>query len=140
MTPMISNIHDIFSDHILASTSDLIAISRKGVKAKRLSDVMEFTGLSNRELSAALPISERQLIRYAKEQILKPEVTERLISITQLYLFGYEVFQDRAQFQKWMHTLNKAAGDVMPLTLLDTNYGIKLVQSLLGRIQHGVFS
>ncbi|MBT8219572.1 MAG: DUF2384 domain-containing protein [Bacteroidia bacterium] len=137
---MIASVNDIFSDHQVSSASDLIAISRRGVQARRLSDVMEFTGMSNKELAAALPISERQLIRYAKDHLLKPEVTERLISITELYLFGYDLFQDHLSFQRWMRTSNIAAGDVVPITLLDTNHGIQMVRNILGRIQHGVHS
>ncbi len=137
---MVTAIAKVLKNPRIRSASDLIDISRKGIQAKHLITVMEYTALSNKELADALPISERQLIRYAADKVMKQEVTERLLRIIDLYSFGYDFFQDHSEFQRWMRHENIALGGVVPLSLIDTGYGIDMVRTIIGRAMHGVYS
>lgn len=137
---MLATISKVLPELKINSTDDLINISRKGIQAKYLGIVMEYTGLSNKELADALPISERQLIRYASDKIMKQEVTERLLHIIDLYSFGYDFFNVHSEFQRWMRSENIALGGATPLSLIDTSYGINMVRTVIGRAMHGVFS
>lgn len=137
---MIATISKVLPELKINSADDLINVSRNGIQAKYLGIVMEYTGLSNKELADVLPISERQLIRYAADKIMKQEVTERLLHIIDLYSFGYDFFKVRSEFQRWMRSENIALGGSTPLSLIDTSYGINMVRTVIGRAMHGIFS
>jgi len=53
---------------------------------------------------------------------------------------GKEVFNDIANFQSWLSTPSHALGNVKPIELLDTSYGIEIVKSELHAIEYGVFA
>ena len=137
---MVSTIAKVLKDKHIKSQSDLVDISRKGLQAKYLSTVMTFTGMSNKELANALPISERQLVRYASDKVMNQEITERLLRIIELYSFGYDFFVVPSEFQKWMRHENIALGGVTPISMIDTGYGIDMVRVIIGRAMHGIFS
>lgn len=54
--------------------------------------------------------------------------------------FGEDVFGDKDVFQAWLHDKTIPLGNVTPISLLDTSFGIVMVKEELGRIQHGVFA
>jgi putative toxin-antitoxin system antitoxin component (TIGR02293 family) len=41
---------------------------------------------------------------------------------------------------RWLQKANRALGGVAPLDLLDTDLGAEEVVTILGRIEHGVYS
>jgi uncharacterized protein (DUF2384 family) len=49
------------------------------------------------------------------------------LQIEILYSKGEEVFGDRENFTKWLETNNLALGDILPLDLLKTSFGIQLL-------------
>jgi putative toxin-antitoxin system antitoxin component (TIGR02293 family) len=62
------------------------------------------------------------------------------LQIEILYSKGEEVFGDRKNFTKWLETKNLALGDILPLDLLRTSFGIQLLMDELTRIEHGVLA
>jgi putative toxin-antitoxin system antitoxin component (TIGR02293 family) len=40
----------------------------------------------------------------------------------------------------WLRCPNRALGNVPPLELLDTDIGVRQVEDILGRIEHGIIS
>jgi len=137
---MVNAVATVLKDQKISSSDDLVDITRNGLQAKYVGTVMEYTGMNNKELADALPISERQLIRYASDKLLKPEVTERLLQLIELHADGYDLFNVESEFQRWLRTENLALDGKHPITYLDTAYGIRLIKAILGRIRHGVFS
>jgi uncharacterized protein (DUF2384 family) len=57
-----------------------------------------------------------------------------------VYEYGYEVFEDRDKFNKWIQTNNRALGNRIPLEVMDTIFGIDEVKNVITRIDHGVYS
>ena len=66
--------------------------------------------------------------------------SERILQIEILYSKGEVVFGDRENFTKWLETNNLALGDILPLDLLKTSFGIQLLIDELIRIEHGVLA
>lgn len=116
-----------------------ISRSRTGLSKRELMDILAFTQLSLSELATVLPISERQLARYAEEHVLRKDISAQLLLILTLFKRGYEVFQ-RERFHQWIRTENPAMDYQRPLDLLDTPIGIQLIHTIMGRLEHGVFS
>ena len=137
---MVATISKILPQLEIHSTADLVDLTRKGLNVKFVSDVMIYTGMNNKELSNALPISERQLVRYTEGTLLKPEVTERLLRLLHIYDQGYDLFGDREAFQSWMRSPNWGLGQISPISLMDTSFGIDMVETVIVRLAHGVYS
>jgi putative toxin-antitoxin system antitoxin component (TIGR02293 family) len=51
-----------------------------------------------------------------------------------------EALGDRAKAERWMRAPNRALGGARPLDLLESDGGMREVERVLGRIEHGVFS
>lgn len=49
-----------------------------------------------------------------------------------------EVFEDRRKAHRWLRKPNGALGSQIPLALLDTEEGGRVVEAVLGRIAHGI--
>lgn len=122
------------------SSSDYIAISRKGLSVKQLKQILNFTGIDIKEITKLIALSNRQFARYTDDTILKRNISAHLIQILELYKFGYEVFEDESNFQEWMNTKIRTLGYQRPIDLLDTPFGINDVKTIIGRIEHGVFA
>jgi putative toxin-antitoxin system antitoxin component (TIGR02293 family) len=63
-----------------------------------------------------------------------------LFELTDLFLYGSDVFESRENFFKWLDLPNRALGGLTPKELLEIPGGISKVKDLLGRIEHGVYS
>ena len=88
-----------------------------------------------------LHISNKTLSRYQKEsKTFDALQSERILQIEILYSKGEVVFGDRENFTKWLETNNLALGDILPLDLLKTSFGIQLLIDELIRIEHGVLA
>ena len=124
----------------IKSSRDYIELSRKGLTMRQLREVLKFTNLTLKDLSSILSISERQLTRYEDDKILRIDISAQLIQIVELYQFGYEVFENEVNFQKWMNSEIRALGFQVPINLLDTPFGIDEVKNVIGRLEHGVYS
>jgi len=122
------------------NSRDYIELSRKGLTVKQLNQILKFANITLKQVSAMLSMSERQLSRYDNDKIFKREISSHLIQITELYRFGYEVFEDEQNFQIWMNTEIRSLGNQKPLNLLDTPFGINDVKNVIGRLEYGVYS
>lgn len=66
--------------------------------------------------------------------------TERMNVLSLTYRYGIEVFDDKDIFERWLRNPNRALGGKVPLCLLDTMAGIKEVVTIIGRLDHGIYS
>lgn len=119
--------------------SDLIAIARKGIQTKYIEQIQNFTSLTDKELSSILPISQRQLFRYPSDHILNKEITSHLIQIIELFQKGFKLFGEE-KFKIWLRISNKVLNDNKPIEIMDTSIGIEMIEDVIGRIEHGVYS
>jgi putative toxin-antitoxin system antitoxin component (TIGR02293 family) len=136
MTKMIKA---IFGKRNLDSRIDFINLSRKGISMGEFKKIQEYTSLTTKEISEILPVSERQLVRYKDDHVLRKDISSHLIQLVELFERGFEVFGND-KFKKWIRSEVRALGSNRPVELLDTPIGIQMVTDILGRIEHGVYS
>lgn len=119
---------------------DLIAISRSGLASKEMTSLAERLDLSGKEIARLLTLSPRTYHRRKPEEVLDPVASERLLLLTKLADHGYDVFEQQHKFNRWLRQPLRILGNQTPLDILDTSQGIKLIDTLLGRIEYGVYS
>jgi len=130
---------EIFGKRDLSSRIDYIFLSREGIPMSTFKRIMDFTSLTNKEISDILPVSERQLGRYAEEHVLRKDISSHLIQLVELFGKGYDLF-GKEKFRLWIRLENLALGNIKPIDILDTPIGIEMVGDIIGRIEHGVYS
>jgi putative toxin-antitoxin system antitoxin component (TIGR02293 family) len=121
--------------------SDFLLIQEKitnGISHKEFVFFKRNTKLDYDILASVLGVSKPTLIntktRYSNL------VSDKLYRLAELYSFGYEVFENREDFNDWMITENASLGNKKPISFLTTSYGIDEVRNLIGRIEYGVYS
>lgn len=115
-------------------------IVRSGVSKKYLTKLKEETSLDYDALAQALSVTRATLINKKGDQKFSDHISEGIIAVAELYSFGYEVFDDKSNFNQWMFTSNQALGGANPFDLIDNQFGREEIKNLIGRIAYGVYS
>lgn len=95
-------------------------------------------GVSTEELAEIVGIPVRTLAR--RTERFKPDESERLLRVGSVLKKALDVLEDPDAVRRWMTQPKRALGGITPLRCCDTDMGAREVESLLGRIEHGVFS
>jgi putative toxin-antitoxin system antitoxin component (TIGR02293 family) len=127
-------------DYTLDNDMDVITMSRKGVSKQLLLALSDLSGISIHQLAQLLPITERTIQRYDKEQKFSRDVSEHILIIVRVVDQAYQVLEEQETVKDWLTTPLVALGQRTPLSLLDTSFGAQLVMDELGRLEHGVYS
>jgi putative toxin-antitoxin system antitoxin component (TIGR02293 family) len=96
--------------------------------------------VSQQDLDRFLNLKPRTLARRRKEHRLSVVESERFLRLVRVVARGEEVLGERASARAWVRRPNRALGSRAPFELLETDVGFQAVMSVLGRIEHGVFS
>jgi putative toxin-antitoxin system antitoxin component (TIGR02293 family) len=113
---------------------------RKGLPASSVLHLARSLRTTENYLLPIIGISDRTLQRRRKEKKpLAPVESDRLYRLAKVYARAHEVFADEEVALDWLKSRNRALGDV-PLMLLDTDAGTDMVERVLTRIEHGVYS
>ena len=122
------------------SVLEWIALVRRGISAGAVDAVVRVMDIGQSELSKALDIPERTLVRRKKEGVLNSDESGKMVRLAQVIERAVEVFEDENSARGWLKSHNAALGGSSPLSLLDTELGSIAVMSTLGRIEQGVFA
>ncbi len=119
---------------------DLIDLGAKGVSKSQIGRLSEAMCLSMATIANLLVVSVRTIQRQPEEKAFDKNVSERAIKLAQLTAHGVNVFGAKEEFCTWLQTPVVALGDKTPMSILNSTMGVELVDDIIGRIEHGVFS
>ena len=123
------------------SPFDFVQLATKGISAKIIKNFRSYFNISRNVAADMLNISEPTLYRWIKaDKILDKNYSVQLFELTDLFLYGIEVFKNQDNFFKWLKLPNTALGGLEPQILLELPGGVSKVRDILGRIEHGVYS
>jgi len=124
----------------LQNRHTFLKVVREGLAHHELFTLMEVAELHIEEMAKILHITSRTIRRLDENEPLNIDISERVLSIINLYRLGVDAFGDLGIFNTWMRRSIKGLGDVTPVSLLDTSVGIMIVREELDRLMHGVYS
>lgn len=125
----------------IESPYDFINIANKGINANVVKNFRNYFELSRISTAHMLNVSEPTLYRWARaNKKLERNFSVKLFEITDLFLYGSEVFGSQQIFFKWLNLPNTALGGMEPQELVEIPGGVSKVKDILGRIEHGVYS
>ncbi|MFI0428250.1 antitoxin Xre/MbcA/ParS toxin-binding domain-containing protein [Mariniflexile sp. HMF6888] len=116
---------------------ELIGRIREGVKKTDWKQLIHFTGSTEKEFEHILPASISSM---QKKTVYGKETSERIYELARLFGLGYEVFDSKEDFKKWLMTPSKTLGNKIPFELLDSSFGFEMVETEIVRIQYNVYS
>ena len=123
------------------SPFDFIQIASKGVSADVIQNFRIHFNLSRDLMANMLNISTPTLYRWTRSnKNLERNFSIKLFEITDLFLYGSEVFGNDSNLFKWLKLPNTALGGMEPIDLIEMPGGVSKVKDIIGRIEHGVYS
>lgn len=125
----------------ITSPYDFIHVASKGIKANVIKNFRDYFNISRDDTAQMLNISLPTLYRWLKtNKSLDRNYSILLFELTDLFLYGSEIFNGKDYFIKWLNLPNTALGGLEPQELLEIPGGISKVKDIIGRIEHGVYS
>ncbi len=113
---------------------------KDGLNKTDLEKLKTKTNLDYDKLSTLLSTARATLINKKGTAHFSASLSEKILSIADVYSYGYEVFEDETKFNEWVFKPNRALGGKQPFELLDNQFGREEVKNLIGRIDYGVYS
>lgn len=99
------------------------------------------TCLPFEQVIAFLDIPRRTLTRRKREGRFLPDESDRLLRASRLFGKTLELFEgDREAATEWLTTAQAGLGGAVPIDIARTEVGAREVETLIGRLEHGVFS
>lgn len=119
---------------------DFIEMVKAGLPTSAVDAVVRQGVLTAAEVES-LVIPRRTLAhRKKKRQPLSQMESDRLARVARMVALATETLGSGETAGIWMRRPNRALRGVAPLTLLDSDGGAQVVEAILGRIGHGIFS
>jgi putative toxin-antitoxin system antitoxin component (TIGR02293 family) len=117
-----------------------VAFARKieqGLPGSSIIRLKRFGHLSDSDLSEVIPRRTLTSMRGVKK--LTTEQSDRVARTAGIVALAQRVFGDAKVAREWLLTPNPALNNEVPLRLLRTSSGTKVVENVLIRIDHGVY-
>ncbi len=117
-----------------------IDLIRHGITKTDFEGFKQKSGLDYDQLAITLSVARATLINKKGAEKFNQTLSEKIVSLADIYSYGYEVFEDVDRFNSWIFKPNRALGGLPPYDLLDNQYGREEIKDLIGRIDYGVYS
>ena len=122
------------------SDLDLVTAVMHGISADAAAEIVESGMLSTGELYELI-IPRRTFDRRREDkQPLTIVEADRLLRAVRVIVRAIDALGTADKAKTWLRTANRSLRGLVPLTLLETDIGARMVERTLGRIEHGVYS
>lgn len=120
-----------------AASVDLVRLVRRGLPINAVQFVLDSGSLTPAELDRIV-LPRKTLANRRKLGTLTPEQSDRLVRVARIIAVAEETFGSREKAGSWLRRPTVVLAGESPLELLDTDEGARTVETLLGRIAHGI--
>lgn len=124
----------------IRTLDDMTEAIRHGMPFPALKTVALLAQLDLLRLAQVLRIPPRTLARRQQQGRLSPDESDRLTRFARIVARAHEIFDDPDKVARWLQRPNRALHNLAPLELLDTDIGTQTVETILGRLESGVYS
>jgi len=120
---------------------DLITLSNEGLKRASLDALISFLGLPRKQfVEGILDLSVKTIERKRSDDRLDRHTSSHVIEIAKVVEHAMAVFEDEDKVRDWLAAPNRALNGMRPLELFHMPTGLAFVNTVLGRIEEGVYS
>jgi putative toxin-antitoxin system antitoxin component (TIGR02293 family) len=121
----------------VTSGASFVQKIEQGLPIGALAQLKEYSQLTEADLSEVIP--RRTLTSLWSTELLSAEQSDRVARIAGVFVLAHRIFADVEAAREWLLTPNAALQHELPLRLLRTGSGADVVESVLTRIEHGVY-
>lgn len=117
--------------------------ARAGVPVSEGVEVMETWSIPVALFAEILGTSERKWSRLRSAEndtVLSAVESDRLLRVRDVLNHALNVFDSDEDATTWFSVANNALSDVTPLSLMDTDAGVREVDAVLTRLEFGVYA
>jgi putative toxin-antitoxin system antitoxin component (TIGR02293 family) len=126
--------------HDIRTELEWVEALREGLPPDAV-DALVNGGELTREEAYWLVIPRRTLaLRRQKKQPLTPDESGKLARVARTLALAEDTFQNREKAARWLRKPNRGLEGQLPLELLTTEVGARVVEQALLRIAHGIFA
>ncbi len=123
------------------SDSDLTSLTREGLPVGTLTLLAHQLSIERKTLAHIVGISDRTLSRrLADNRRLSAEESDRIIRLARMVTLTVDTLGDFTKASSWLQSPNRVLDGQRPLDLLDTDTGARSVETVLMRIEYGLYS
>ena len=115
-----------------------IATVKKGITKDQLSKFKEVIDLDWMSIGRLLNIASRTLHLKKGNEKFAQSVSDRIMTVAEVYSAGYMVYEDRKKFNNWMKRRNDYLAGQSPVEIMETQAGIEEVKKEIRRIAFGI--
>lgn len=121
------------------SELDLLDAVARGLPTAAV-DAVVHSGILTADEAERLIIARRALAaRKGRGQHLTRDESDRLVRVVRVNAIALEQFGSAPKAGSWLRKPNRALGGKVPLALLATGEGARMVEETIMRIAHGIF-
>jgi putative toxin-antitoxin system antitoxin component (TIGR02293 family) len=121
----------------IGGSLDLVRVVREGLPVGSVQSMLDSGRLSLAEVDRVV-LPRKTLANRRKVGRLTAEQSDRLVRVARVIAAAEETFGDERKSREWLRRPTAALAGERPLDLLDTDEGAREVETLLGRIGHGI--
>ena len=111
-----------------------------GVPIAILTDFVAASGLTFKELYDVVIPARTLKHRKARKESLTPDESDKLARLIRVYDQAVRVFGDRENALHWLTESKRRFEERTPIQMLRTEFGARMVEEMLGQIDHGIFA
>jgi putative toxin-antitoxin system antitoxin component (TIGR02293 family) len=124
----------------LGDYTAVIHRARAGLPYAALEAVAKRYGIPLATVAQVIDLPARTLARRKKERRLSAGESDRLVRVARVAAQAEDVLNDHQKAGRWLQKPNRALGGAIPIDLLSSDLGADQVETILGRIEYGVYS
>ena len=121
----------------VGSSMDMMRLVRRGLPIGAVQFVLDSGRLTLAELDQVV-LPRKTLANRRKLGSLTPEQSDRLVRVARVMAVAEETYGSQEKAGVWLRRPTTVLAGERPLHLLDTDEGAREVETLLGRISHGI--
>lgn len=113
---------------------------REGFPFAALHKFEVYSQLPEETIARVVGIPARTLARRKSADRLKPDESDRLYRLAEVFARAVDLTGDPVSARRWLTNPVRGVGHKNPIDLVDTAAGTQLVLDVIGRLEHGVFT
>jgi putative toxin-antitoxin system antitoxin component (TIGR02293 family) len=120
---------------------DIISLSNEGITKASLEALISHLGISKKAFSEnILDTPVKTLERKKSTDKLSKHTSSIVIEIAKVVEHAFAVFENEEKVKSWLNYPNRALNSMKPIDLFYLPTGLNMVDTILGRIEEGVYS
>lgn len=115
-------------------------IAEQGLSKTSVNRLIKNSKLPTKYILRYLGISAQALGKKSDTARFSIPVSDRVLDIAQLYVHGINALDTLNNFNQWLNEPLPVLEGRRPIELIQSHYGLKIVDEILLRIEHGIFA